>query len=47
MRSIPTERCDVGDLLVGGLGLGEADVVGDRAGEQERILQHDAELAAV
>ena len=38
---------DVLHLLVGRLGLREADVVGDRAGEQERVLEHDAELAAV
>ena len=38
---------DVGDLLVGRARLGEADVVGDRSREQERVLQHDAELPAV
>ena len=47
IRSTPTALRDVCDLLVGRLGLREADVVGDRAGEEERILQHDAELAAV
>ncbi len=34
-------------LGVGRLGAAEADVVGDRAREQERVLQHDAELAPV
>ena len=34
-------------MLVARAGRGEAQVVGDAAGEQERILQHDAELAAV
>ena len=37
----------VDDLLVGRVGTAEADVVGDRAAEEERVLQHDAELAAV
>ena len=36
-----------GDLLVGRVRAAEADVVGDRAAEEERILEHDAELAAV
>ena len=35
------------DLLVGRVGLREADVRRDRAAEEERILQDDAELAAV
>ena len=35
------------DLLVGRVGPPEADVVGDRPAEEERILQHDAELAPV
>ena len=34
-----------GDLLVGRVGPAEADVVRDRAAEQERVLEHDAELA--
>ena len=34
-------------LLVGGVRLREADVVGDRAAEEERILEDDAELAPV
>src|SRR5439155_6296373 len=34
-------------LLVRRLGPREADVVGDRAGEEERVLEDDAELAAV
>ena len=34
------------DLLVGRLGPPEADVVGDRAAEQERVLEDDAELPA-
>ena len=38
---------DVLDLGVGRLGAREADVVGDRPREQERVLQHDAELPAV
>ena len=38
---------DVRDLVVGRLGAREADVVGDRPREQERILEHDAELPAV
>ncbi len=35
------------DLLVGRVGLREADVRGDRAAEEERILEHDAQLAPV
>ena len=35
------------DLLVRRVGLREADVRRDRAAEEERILQHDAELAPV
>ena len=35
------------DLLVGRVGLREADVRRDRAAEEERILEHDAELAPV
>ena len=35
------------DVLVARVGLREADVVGDRAGEQERVLEHDPELAPV
>jgi hypothetical protein len=35
------------DLLVGRVGPPEADVVGDRAAEEERVLQDDAELPAV
>ena len=35
------------DLLVGRVRLGEADVRGDRAAEEERILEHDAELAPI
>ena len=38
---------DVGDHLVGRLGAREADVVADRPGEEERILQHHSQLAAV
>ena len=38
---------DVGDHLVGRLRPREADVVGDRAREQERVLEHHAELAPV
>ena len=34
------------DLVVGGVGAGEGDVVADGAGEQERLLRDDAELAA-
>ena len=34
------------DLGVGRVGPGEGDVVADRAGEEERLLGHDAELAA-
>src|SRR3954469_14067875 len=34
-----------GELLVGRLGSTEADVVGNRAAEKERILEHHAELA--
>ena len=34
-----------GDLLVGRLGAPEADVVRDRAAEQERVLEDDPELA--
>jgi hypothetical protein len=34
------------DLLVGGLGSGEGDVVPDGAGEQEGLLGHHAELTA-
>ena len=40
-------RRRLGDLVVARVGAREADVVGDRAREQERVLQHDAELAAV
>ena len=36
-----------GNLLVRRVGLREADVRGDRAAEEERILEHDAELAPV
>ena len=36
-----------GDLCVRRVGLGEADVVGDRAAEQERILQDHSELPPV
>ena len=38
---------DVLHLGLRRLRMGEADVVGDRAGEQERVLQHDAELPPV
>ena len=34
------------DLVVGGVGPGEGDVVAHGAREQERLLRHDAELAA-
>src|SRR5207302_8858575 len=33
-------------LLVGGVGLGEGDVVAERAGKQERLLWHNAELTS-
>ena len=33
------------DLGVAGVGAAVGDVVADRAGEQERLLGHDAELA--
>ena len=33
-------------LLVGGIQLAEADVVGDGAAEEVRVLQHDAQAAA-
>ena len=46
-RSTPIACAAADDLLVGRLGAAEADVVGDRAAEEERVLQHDAELAAV
>src|SRR5581483_9642580 len=36
-----------GDLLVRGVRLREADVRGDRAAEEERVLQDDAELPPV
>ena len=46
--AVDADRRRGGDhLLVGRLGAAEADVVGDRAAEQERILEHDTELAAV
>ena len=35
------------DLFVGRFRAAEADVVGDRAAEEERVLQDDPELAAV
>ncbi len=35
------------DLLGRGVRLGVGDVLGDGAGEEERLLEHDAELAAV
>ena len=34
------------DLVVGGVGVGEGDVVAKAAGEQERLLRHHAQLAA-
>ena len=34
------------DFLVGGVGLRVLDVVADRAGEEVRLLQHDADLGA-
>ncbi len=40
-------RRGVAHLLVGRVRPREADVVGDRAREQERILQHHAQLPAV
>ena len=46
-RSTPTAAAVCPHLLVGGVGLREADVVGDRAAEEERILEDDAELAPV
>jgi len=46
-RSTPIAGGRLTHLLVGGLGLREADVVGNRPREEERILQHDAELTAV
>ena len=42
----PTARAAVLDLGVGGVGPSVGDVVADGAGEQERLLRHDAELAA-
>ena len=53
LREAPREavqrehRRRLGHLLVGRLGAREADVVRDRPREQERILEHDAELAPV
>ena len=35
------------DLLFGGVGAGEGDVLADGAVEEEGLLQHDAELRAV
>ena len=35
------------DLVAGGVGPAVGDVLGDRAVEQERLLQHDADVAAV
>jgi hypothetical protein len=35
-----------GDLVLGGVGAPERDVVGDRAGEQEALLGHHAQLRA-
>ena len=46
-RSTPTAAAVALHLLVRGVRLGEADVVGDRAAEEERVLEHDAELAPV
>ena len=40
-------RRGLAHLFVGRVGTGETDVVRDRAGEQEGILEHDAELAPV
>ena len=34
------------DLVVGGVGTPVGDVVAHRVGEQERVLEHDADLAA-
>ena len=38
---------DLRDLVVGRVGPGVADVVGHRAGEEERRLRHDAQLPPV
>src|SRR5215207_2063851 len=49
-RSYPVDAHGGGGgahLFVRGIGFGEADVVGDRAAEQEGVLEHDAELAPV
>ena len=40
-------RGGLAHLLVGRVGAGEAHVVGDRAREEERVLEHHAELAPV
>ena len=34
------------DVVVGGVGSAVGDVVAHRVGEQERVLEHDADLAA-
>ena len=53
LREAPRDTVDAdrrgrrAHLVVGGLGAPEADVGGDRPGEQEGVLQHHAELAAV
>ena len=45
---VDADRCRrLAHLLVGRVGPREADVVGDGAREQERVLEHDAQLAPV
>ncbi len=46
-RSTPTAAAAAATSSSRRVGLREADVRGDRAAEEERILEHDAELAAV
>ena len=46
-RSTPTAAAAASTSASGRVGLAEADVRGDRAAEEERVLEHDAELAAV